>query len=222
MSSMATRARLSQDRSRLRREELLDSAIALFAEGGARGITHRAVASRAGLPPATTTYYFTSIDELIEEALSRHIQMWLQDLQSRTSTPVGADISLDDANGLISALFAVHSTEIVGLHLAIFLAAARNPDLRPKAAEALDALEALASKLLNHVGVSSAEGLAQSVVSLITGSALGRLSERYANQEEIEVLCRSIRGLVVAALLTEDQIAAQLLELKSVSTVPSR
>jgi len=46
---MTTRARLSQNRSRLRRERLLDSAIALFAEGGARGITHRGVASKAGL-----------------------------------------------------------------------------------------------------------------------------------------------------------------------------
>jgi len=221
MSSMTTRARLSQNRSRLRRERLLDSAIALFAEGGARGITHRAVASKAGLAPATTTYYFTSIDELIEEALSRHMEMWLQDLQALTSTPVEADVGLDDANELISAIFAVRSTEIVGLHLAIFLAAARNPDLRPKAAEALDALEALAAKLLGHVGFPAADGLAKSVVSLVAGSALGRLSDRHSNEEEADVLYRSIRGLVVAALLSEDEIAAKLLVLKNVSTLPT-
>src|SRR5688572_23024346 len=51
--SMATRAQLAQGRSRQRREELLAAAIELFAEGGSRAATHRAVARPAGLPPAT-------------------------------------------------------------------------------------------------------------------------------------------------------------------------
>lgn len=207
---MATRARLSQDRSRLRREELLDAAIALFADGGARGITHRAVASKAGLPPATTTYYFNSIDELIEEALSRHVEVWLRDLKELTATPVDADIDLEDASGLISAIFAVRSIEIVGLQLSIFLAAARNPELRPKAAEALTALEALAAKLLGHVGIVDATRLAKSIVHVIAGSALSRLSERDTNDVEAAVLYQSIRGLVVSALLTEDEIADRI------------
>ena len=211
---MATRARLSQDRSRLRREELLDAAIELFAEGGSRGITHRAVASRAGLPPATTTYYFTSIDELIEEALSRHMEIWLQDLHRLTSTPIDAEVSLDDASGLISAVFAVRSTDIVALHLSIYLAAARNPQLRPKAAQALDAFEVLTAKMLHQVGVADADSLARSIVSVILGSAFGRLSGRGTNDEEADMLYRSIRGLVTAALLAEDETAATLRRLK--------
>ena len=58
---MATRAQLTQGRSRQRRDELLAATIELFAEGGSRAVTHRAVARRAGLPPATTTYYFSSM-----------------------------------------------------------------------------------------------------------------------------------------------------------------
>ena len=218
---MATRARLSQDRSRLRREELLDAAIELFAEGGARGITHRAVASRAGLPPATTTYYFTSIDELIEEALSRHIGIWLQDLHRLTSTPIDAEVSLDDANGLISAVFAVRSTDIVALQLSIYLAAARNRHLRPKAAQALDAFEVLTAKMLHQVGVADADLLARSIVSVILGSAFGRLSGRSTNDEEADMLYRSIRGLVTAALLTEDETAATLRRLKRKAHTPA-
>lgn len=207
---MPTRARLSQDRSRLRREELLDAAIALFAEGGARGITHRAVAAKAGLPAATTTYYFTSIDELIDEALSRHIEVWLRDLEALTATPVDADISFEDANGLITAIFAVRSPEIVGLQLAIYLAAARAPELRTKAADSLSALEALCAKMLHHVGVDGAEELSRSIVAVIAGSAFGRLSERHTDEEEADMLYRAIRGLVVSALLTEDEIADRL------------
>lgn len=218
---MATRARLSQNRSRLRREELLDAAIELFAEGGARGITHRAVASKAGLPPATTTYYFTSIDELIEEALSRHIEIWIQDLHRLTSTPIDADVSLDDANGLISAVFAVRSTDIVALQLSIYLAAARNPHLRPKAAQALDAFEVLTAKMLHQVGVADADSLARSIVSVILGSAFGRLSGRSTNDEEADLLYRSIRGLVTAALLTEDETSAKVRQLKRKVPTPA-
>lgn len=218
---MPTRARLSQDRSRHRREELLDAAIALFAEGGSRGITHRAVASKAGLPSATTTYYFTSINELIEEALSRHIEMWLRDLEALTATPVEVDISLADTGSLITMIFAVRTPEIVGLQLSIYLAAARNPDLRPKAAEALNALEALTAKLLHHAGVLDADTVARSVVSVIAGSAFSRLSERYTNEEEAAVLYQSIRGLVTAAMLSEDEIAAKFRDARSGSAPPN-
>lgn len=217
---MPTRARLSQERSRHRREELLDAAIALFADGGARGITHRAVASKAGLPPATTTYYFTSINELIEEALSRHIGIWLHDLEALTADPVEVDISIADAESLISAIFAAHSPETVGLQLSIYLAAARNRELRPKAAEALDALEVLIAKMLHHVGILEAATVARSVVSVIVGTSFSRLSARHTNEEEAAVLYHSIRGLVVAAMLSEDQISAKLRELRSGPTTP--
>ena len=55
---MVTSAAPSQRRSRARREALLRAAVALLAEGGVRAVTHRAVADRAGVPLAATTYYF--------------------------------------------------------------------------------------------------------------------------------------------------------------------
>lgn len=212
---MASRARLSQDRSRLRRDQLLDAAIALFAEGGTRIITHRAVAAKAGLPPATTTYYFTSIDELIAAALSRHIELWLRDLKSLTARPVEGDVSLADASGLIATIFAARSTDMVGLQLSIYLAAARNPGLRSTAAEALDTLEVLATKMLRQVGTVDPESVSHSVVSVILGSAISRLSERHSNEDEVAMLYRSIRSLVVAASLSEDEIAEKLQRLNS-------
>ncbi|MEO6473253.1 MAG: TetR family transcriptional regulator [Aeromicrobium sp.] len=211
---MATRARLTQERSRQRREQLLDAAIALFAEGGSRGITHRAVAARAGLPPATTTYYFNSIDELIDEALSRHIEKWLSDLRHLTKTPADIDLSLDDASGLISAVFAVRSVEIVGVQLSIYLAAALNPDLRSKAAESLDALEALAAQVLGRVGVPEPAALAQSIVALIAGSALRRTSGRQSNDVEALILFRAIRALVTNSLMSDEEVQDTLRVLK--------
>ena len=44
------------------------AAAELLAEGGFDAVRHRAVAERAGLPLASTTYYFGSLDELVTAA----------------------------------------------------------------------------------------------------------------------------------------------------------
>lgn len=210
---MVIRASLSQDRSRLRRGELLDAAIALFAEGGARGITHRAVAAKAGLPSATTNYYFPSIDELIEAALSQHMENLLSDLHSITSIPLEEDISFDDVAGLIAGIFSVRPAEVVALNMSIYVAAARTPELRPKAAEAAAAFVAIAEKMLQHLGMVGAEEIARSLIMVLAGSTLGRLSEQRTDEEVATTLYNSLRRLVTGALLSEDEISAKLGEL---------
>src|SRR5690606_7224089 len=52
-----------------RRDALLRAAVEVAAERGAAGTTHRAVTERAGLPLATASYFFASIDDLVAEAL---------------------------------------------------------------------------------------------------------------------------------------------------------
>jgi DNA-binding transcriptional regulator YbjK len=56
-------------RGERRRSELLDAAIHLIGSQGLDAVTHRAVAAAAGVSPASTTYYFRSKDQLIDEAL---------------------------------------------------------------------------------------------------------------------------------------------------------
>ncbi|ANW62806.1 TetR family transcriptional regulator [Mycobacterium sp. djl-10] len=55
-----------------RRYALVRAAAELLCEGGFEAVRHRAVASRAGLPLASTTYYFASLDDLIVAAV-KHI-----------------------------------------------------------------------------------------------------------------------------------------------------
>jgi DNA-binding transcriptional regulator YbjK len=52
-----------------RRCALVSAAAELLSEGGFEAVRHRAVARRAGLPLASTTYYFSSLDELIAAAV---------------------------------------------------------------------------------------------------------------------------------------------------------
>src|SRR5699024_9538164 len=69
---------------RHRNDALMGVAIELFSDGRTCTITLRAVAQQAGLPPATTTYDFASIEDLIHEALSEHMRQWIETLRGLT------------------------------------------------------------------------------------------------------------------------------------------
>ena len=60
-----------------RRAALIEAAADLLLEQGLAALSHRAVAARAGLPLAATTYYFASVDDLRDEALEHVADEWL-------------------------------------------------------------------------------------------------------------------------------------------------
>lgn len=205
---MATRAQLSQERSRQRREELLAAAIELFAEGGSRAVTHRAVAKRAGLPPATTTYYFESIDDLLREALADHITSWRNELDLLSGMDqlprMGGRIS--DATQVIATVWAARPPEVAALELSIFLAATRDAALRESAREALVGFEELASRWLGLLGIPDADRLAPALLAVIAGTALRRQTGQYSEDDEARLMSEAIRDLVGAHLLGREKV----------------
>ncbi|MCW2770978.1 MAG: hypothetical protein JWR27_2411 [Aeromicrobium sp.] len=210
---MGTRAQLSQERSRLRREELLSAAIELFAEGGARAITHRAVAARAGLPPATTTYYFESIQELIRESLGSHVHQWTRELAALADVDLTVDLDLDRASRFLAAVFASRGPDVAALELSIFLAAAREAELQDAARLAMEAFEEFATRLLAGVGVDEPGHLSAAIVALIMGTAVRRQSGFYSENTEARLLTAAIRDLVAARVLGPDGVDRLLTEL---------
>lgn len=208
---MVTRAQLAQGRSRQRRDELLTAAIELFAEGGTRAVTHRAVARQAGLAPATTTYYFASIQDLLRDALAAHMEQWMTDIAALTRLDLrGLDVGLDDGTQMASTIFGQRTPQVAGLQLSIFLAAARDPALRGAATEALESFEQLAVRVLSRLGLDEPQPLAAAIIALIAGSALRRQCDQYTDEEEALLLTKAIRGLIAAHLLGEDAAAAAL------------
>ncbi|MFE8069636.1 TetR family transcriptional regulator [Marinobacteraceae bacterium S3BR75-40.1] len=55
-------------KSEQRRIQILEAALRIAAKDGIRGVKHRSVAKEAGVPLASTTYYFKDIEELISDA----------------------------------------------------------------------------------------------------------------------------------------------------------
>jgi TetR/AcrR family transcriptional regulator, regulator of biofilm formation and stress response len=59
----------ARPRGAARREALLDAVLRVVAEAGVDAVTHRRVAEEAGLPLASTTYWFQSKEHLLTAAL---------------------------------------------------------------------------------------------------------------------------------------------------------
>jgi DNA-binding transcriptional regulator YbjK len=68
-----------------RRYALISAAADLLCEGGFDAVRHRAVARRAGLPLASTTYYFSSLDDLIAKAVEHVGTREAEQIKSRVN-----------------------------------------------------------------------------------------------------------------------------------------
>ena len=196
-----------QERSKVRREELLRAAIALRAEGGARAVTHRAVAARAGLPAASTTYYFDSIQQLTEEALALHVADRVRELDAVVAEATAGGRSAEDVGARLAASLADRATDVIVAQYEIYLEAVRNPKMRRTAAEAIDAFEQFAVVALKALGAPDPEGAAPAFVALVDGFALHRLARPRSRADEEAQLRRGLRALFLAEVVAPDDLA---------------
>ena len=77
MATVKTAPKTRQERARVTREKIFQAAIGLLGAGGARAVTHRAVAESAGVSLASTTYHFRDKAELLAGAFE-----WLMERYS--------------------------------------------------------------------------------------------------------------------------------------------
>jgi DNA-binding transcriptional regulator YbjK len=112
-----------------RRERILDAAIAVIAEHGLSGTTHRLIARAADVPLGSLTYHFSSLDELCAQAFTR--------LAERLSRAYAAHFegvrTLDGLVGAVTDLVHGNAGADAGewaVSYELYLAALRDPALR--------------------------------------------------------------------------------------------
>jgi len=76
----------SHSKGERRRYALVTRAAELLCESGFEAVRHRAVARRAGLPLASTTYYFSSLDDLITSAVRPYRNAEVAQLRAQVAT----------------------------------------------------------------------------------------------------------------------------------------
>ena len=110
-----------------RRSDLADAAIETLAAAGMRGLTHRAVDRRAGLPEGSTSYYFRTRQALLQAVVERLAELITAEIPALLVT------DLDAAAEAITTIIETGATTGRSRHLAryeLVLESVRRPELR--------------------------------------------------------------------------------------------
>lgn len=170
-------------------------------------MTHRAVAAEADLPLAATTYYFASIDELVRDALLHHVANFIASFEQLPDVSMDGEglMDLDVGTQIVETVFAVRDLDSSALELAVYLHAARDPELREAACSAIDALESFIAEALRRAGVLDAQDVVPAVTAQVIGAAMRRQS-RPDDPAEARRLAHAIRNLIAAHVLGDDAV----------------
>jgi DNA-binding transcriptional regulator YbjK len=114
-----------------RRAAIVETTLRLIGERGADAVTHRAVAAAAGVPLASTTYYFASKDELVRDAFALAIERSLALVQDHAARAEGSVV--DRLVALAEAQLADASAPLAA-QFELMLEAGRRPQLQDLAA----------------------------------------------------------------------------------------
>jgi DNA-binding transcriptional regulator YbjK len=159
----------------VRRAELVEAAATLLLEQGFGAVSHRAVAARAGLPLAATTYYFASLDDLRVQAADllarRHVEQAAASMGRLPERPLGA---VATARRLVAVVLPADGDDGVLAYYERYLEAGRSPALRPVVVRWNAELRSLLDTLLARTGHAADPAL---VLALVDGLAVTALAE---------------------------------------------
>jgi DNA-binding transcriptional regulator YbjK len=118
-----------------RQYALVSAAAELLCEGGFDAVRHRSVARRAGLPLAATTYYFSSLDDLIVKAVEHLGVLEAQEMREKVAALSrrrrGAEATVDVlVDLLVGDVCETQVSEQLISRYERYIACARQPALR--------------------------------------------------------------------------------------------
>ena len=179
---------------RARRAALLDAAVEVIAEQGVAGATHRSIAARAGMSTSTTSYFFSSLDQLIAAALHVVGERIVQRVDAVTAQVADAELGPREAiDQFVDAVMSEPEPDTVA-QFEIYLECRRRPQLQPTAHRIMASIERGAEASLRALGVSRADERAPMVVALLDGLALHRYA-RPRSEDDRRVVTQALYAL---------------------------
>jgi len=165
-----------------RRQALVEAAAALLVEGGFEALRHRAVAERAGLPLASTTYYFDSLDDLVAAAVAHHGRTELVRgralLVELPTEPRGVESVIELVlDQLLGPSAGDRDAELVLLRYERLVATFRRPYLRPLMGTLGAELRGLLQQVFARSGADVDERRLEQLIALVDGAVVNALIE---------------------------------------------
>lgn len=170
-----------------RREPILRAALALIGERGPDAVTHRAVAERAELPVAATTYWFESKEQLLQEALRLVAREETERLERLVIDLAPRRLEAADWARAVAATLAADLQEDPVRHVALIelvLEGTRRPELRDEVVRWQTAHLRLAELGLGAAGSPDPGADAPLVVATLTGLVLRQLANPHPDFED--------------------------------------
>lgn len=163
-----------------RRYALVSAAADLLCEGGFDAVRHRAVARRAGLPLASTTYYFSSLDDLIAKAVEHVGEREAEQLQHRVAVLSrrrrGAESTADVlVDLLLGASPGPRGSEELISRYERYIACARQPALRDIQRRILQQRTDAVVEVVERSGRSVRAELLTALVCAVDGAVVAAL-----------------------------------------------
>lgn len=162
-----------------RRAALVAAAAELLAEGGFDAIRHRAVAERAGLPLASTTYYFDSLDELVRAATEHHGRAELEVGRAKLATLPAGNRRVDVLVELVLDLLLGSDPhyEAIVLRYERLVGTGRRPYLRPLMRRLAAELRELLKESFARSGFEIDDERLERLIALVDGTVVNALVE---------------------------------------------
>ncbi len=163
-----------------RRYALVSAAADLLCEGGFDAVRHRAVARRAGLPLASTTYYFSSLDDLIAKAVehvgSREAEKLTHRVAALSRRRRGAESTADVLVDLLvgDGLGSSDSEELISRYER-YVACARHPGLRDVQRRMMKQRADAVVEVVERSGRAVREDLVTALVCAVDGAVVASL-----------------------------------------------
>jgi TetR/AcrR family transcriptional regulator, regulator of biofilm formation and stress response len=166
-------------RGEARRVAILRAALAVIGERGLDAVTHRAVAERAGVPLAATTYWFESKEELLGDALLLAAREETERLERLVLELAPQELDVAEWARSVAAVLGADLEADPGKHIAfteLVLEGTRRPALREEVERWDRAHLRLAELGLRATGSPDPSGDARLVVASISGLMLLQLA----------------------------------------------
>jgi len=165
-----------------RRQALVAAAAALLVEGGFDTVRHRAVAERADLPLASTTYYFDSLDDLITAAVEHNARAELVRGHELLEALATERRDLDSVvelvlDQLLGPQAGDQDAELVLLRYERLVATFRRPYLRPLMRTLGTELRGLLHEVFARSGAAVDERRLEQLIALVDGAVVNALIE---------------------------------------------
>ena len=170
-----------------RRNEILEAALRIVADGGPDAITFRRVADRAGVPLGSLTYYFDSREDLLREAFRLYLSeaaAFVRDVEEGSSQHTPAQV-IEMVMTIMRREF-TDDPAMVRVEYELILYADREPELAREFNAYERWMETKLAGSLEAIGTPRPIDAARTIIDVARGFEIERLTHPGAQLEDLQ------------------------------------